>query len=65
MTPIAIDTDARRAFVACEGNAKFVVLDLQSMQVVFTVTPERLQTCWMSIANSSVCTLPRREVLVY
>jgi YVTN family beta-propeller protein len=32
---LAIDADARRAFVACEGNAKFLVLDLQSMQVVF------------------------------
>jgi DNA-binding beta-propeller fold protein YncE len=33
---LAIDSDARRAFVACEGNAKFLALDLQSMQVVFT-----------------------------
>jgi YVTN family beta-propeller protein len=33
---LAIDTDARRAFVACEGNAKLLALDLQSMQVVFT-----------------------------
>ncbi len=33
---LAIDSDARRAFVACEGNAKLLALDLQSMQVVFT-----------------------------
>ena len=33
---LAIDTDVNRVFVACEGNAKLVALDLQSMQVVFT-----------------------------
>jgi len=33
---LAIDSDARRAFVACEGNAKLVALDMQNMQVVFT-----------------------------
>ena len=33
---LAIDSDAHRAFVACEGNAKLLALDLQSMQVVFT-----------------------------
>jgi YVTN family beta-propeller protein len=33
---LAIDTDVRRIFVACEGNAKLVALDSQSMQVVFT-----------------------------
>jgi YVTN family beta-propeller protein len=33
---LAIDADQRRAFVACEGNAKLVALDLQTMQVVFS-----------------------------
>lgn len=33
---VAIDGDAQRVFVACEGNAKLVALDMQSMQVVFT-----------------------------
>jgi YVTN family beta-propeller protein len=33
---VAIDANLRRAFVACEGNAKLVALDLQTMQVVFT-----------------------------
>ena len=33
---LAIDADRHLAFVACEGNAKFLALDLQNMQVVFT-----------------------------
>jgi YVTN family beta-propeller protein len=33
---VAIDADQGRVFVACEGNAKLVALDLQSMQVVFS-----------------------------
>ncbi len=32
---LAIDADAGRAFVACEGNAKLLALDVHSMQVVF------------------------------
>ena len=26
----------RRAFVACEGNAKLIAVDLQSMRIIFT-----------------------------
>jgi YVTN family beta-propeller protein len=33
---LAIDADQRRAFVACEGNAKLLAVDLQSQQVVFS-----------------------------
>ena len=33
---LAIDADQRRAFVACQKNAKLVALDLQTTQVVFT-----------------------------
>ena len=33
---VVIDTDQRRAFVACEDNAKVVALDLETGQVAFT-----------------------------
>ena len=33
---LAIDADRRMAFVACEGNAQLLALDLNSMRVVFT-----------------------------
>jgi YVTN family beta-propeller protein len=33
---LAIEGDAHLTFVACEGNAKLVAIDSQSMQVIFT-----------------------------
>ncbi len=36
-TPMAIDAPNRRLFLGCGGNAKFVVLDLESQRVVATL----------------------------
>jgi YVTN family beta-propeller protein len=33
---VALDSEMRRAFVACEGNAKLVAVDLQSMRTIYT-----------------------------
>jgi len=57
---LLIDAQLRRAFIACEGNGKLLVLDLDTKQIISSFDVGKDPDVLASIGASTRCTSPAR-----